>query len=58
MRGLMRWLWLVSLGVSLAGLDPASAQTTQAEVPLTIDPAMAKGAPTARVVIVEFSDYQ
>jgi len=58
MRGLMRWLWLVSLGLSLTGLAPASAQITEREVRLTLDPAMARGSPTAPVIIVEFSDYQ
>jgi hypothetical protein len=30
----------------------------RAQVNLTIEPAMAKGAATAKVTIVEFSDYQ
>ena len=58
MRGLMRWLWLVSLGLSLTGLAPAWAQITETEVRLTLDPAMVKGSPNAPVIIVEFSDYQ
>lgn len=31
---------------------------TPAEVTLSIEPAMTKGPPDARVTIVEFSDYQ
>ena len=58
MRGLTRWLWLALLTGSLSGLAPASAQITEREVRLTPDPAMARGSPTAPVIIVEFSDYQ
>ncbi len=58
MRGLTRWLWLALLTGSLSGLAPASAQITEMEVRLTLDPAMVKGSPTAPVIIVEFSDYQ
>ncbi|MEK7710240.1 MAG: hypothetical protein AAB324_05785 [candidate division NC10 bacterium] len=58
MRGLTRWLWLALLTGSLSGLAPASAQITETEVRLTLDPAMVKGSPTAPVIIVEFSDYQ
>lgn len=58
MRGLTRWLWLALLTGSLPGLAPASAQITETEVRLTLDPAMVKGSPTAPVIIVEFSDYQ
>ena len=43
---------LLAAGVLLAG--PAA----RADVELTIDPAMLKGPPEARVTIVEFSDYQ
>ncbi|MEK7362810.1 MAG: hypothetical protein AAB016_02425 [candidate division NC10 bacterium] len=53
-----RWLWLALLTGSLSGLAPASAQITETEVRLTLDPAMVKGSPTAPVIIVEFSDYQ
>ncbi|MEK6665659.1 MAG: hypothetical protein AABZ20_04445 [candidate division NC10 bacterium] len=53
-----RWLWLALLTGSLLGLAPASAQITETEVRLTLDPAMVKGSPTAPVIIVEFSDYQ
>ena len=58
MRGLTRWLWLALLTGSLSGLAPASAQITETEVRLTLDPAMVKGSPDAPVIIVEFSDYQ
>jgi protein-disulfide isomerase len=58
MRGLTRWLWLALLTGPLSGLAPASAQITETEVRLTLDPAMVKGSPTAPVIIVEFSDYQ
>jgi len=58
MRALTRWLWLASLIASLSGLAPALAQITETEVRLTLDPVMAKGSPTAPVIIVEFSDYQ
>ena len=58
MRGLTRWLWLALLTGSLSGQAPASAQITETEVRLTLDPAMVKGSPTAPVIIVEFSDYQ
>ncbi|MBI2204019.1 MAG: hypothetical protein HYU41_09230 [Candidatus Rokubacteria bacterium] len=34
------------------------ATTAHAQVDISIDPAMVKGAPTAVVTIVEFSDYQ
>jgi protein-disulfide isomerase len=40
------------LGVSL--LTPGG----RAQVNLTVEPAMTKGAATAKVTIVEFSDYQ
>ena len=58
MRGLTRWLCLLWLGVCLAGLGSASAQLTETEVRLTLDPAMVKGSPNAPVIIVEFSDYE
>jgi len=32
--------------------------TSRADVELTVEPAMVKGAPSPRVTIVEFSDYQ
>ncbi|MBI4591646.1 MAG: hypothetical protein HY725_22700 [Candidatus Rokubacteria bacterium] len=48
-----RWLWVAWLATALVG--EASAQES---VRLTLDPAMAKGSPTAGVTIVEFSDYQ
>ena len=58
MAALMRWGWLLLFGVALGGLAPASAQVTETEVRLTLDPAMVKGPATAPVIIVEFSDYQ
>ena len=35
-----------------------SVAGAQAPVDLTVEPSMVKGAPAARVTIVEFSDYQ
>ena len=53
------------VGVGLAGLlgvifvsGLLLAPRTRADVELTVDPAMSKGAAQARVTIVEFSDYQ
>ena len=58
MPALTRWVLLALLGVALSGLGAASAQITETEVRLTLDPAMVKGSPNAPVIIVEFSDYQ
>lgn len=58
MRGLTRWLCPLWLGICLAGPGLASAQVTETDVRLTLDPAMVKGSPNAPVIIVEFSDYQ
>jgi hypothetical protein len=48
----IRFLLLMALAccVSVAG--------AQAPIDLTVEPSMVKGASTARVTIVEFSDYQ
>jgi len=35
-----------------------AAPASRADIELTVDPAMVKGAADARVTIVEFSDYQ
>ena len=56
MRIPTRSLWLAWLGAALVA--PASAQGPGTGVRLTIEPTMVKGPPTARVTIVEFSDYQ
>ena len=56
MRTLTRSLWLAWLVAAL--VTPASAQGPRTGVQLTIDPIMVKGPATARVTIVEFSDYQ
>lgn len=58
MSGLTRGFRLALLAVSLGGLASASAQITETEVRLTLQPAMVKGSPTAPVIVVEFSDYQ
>jgi hypothetical protein len=58
MAALTRWVLVAWVGVALSGLPSASAEITETEGRLTLDPAMAKGSPTARVIIVEFSDYQ
>ena len=58
MRTLTRWLWLVWLGAALVAPASAAAQGPGTGVRLTIEPTMIKGPPTARVTIVEFSDYQ
>lgn len=60
----MRGRMLSALG--LAGLALAAlawwavmpVTTARAQVDISIDPAMVKGAPAAAVTIVEFSDYQ
>ena len=46
-------LLLALLGSTLAG-----ATSTPAQVDITVDPMMTKGARAAPVTIVEFSDYQ
>ena len=52
----IRWLGVTWLVTVLAGAASAAAQ--EPTVNLTLDPAMIKGPATARVTIVEFSDYQ
>lgn len=52
----IRWLGVAWLAVILAG--PASVSAQETGLRLTIDPTMVKGPMTARVTIVEFSDYQ
>ena len=52
----IRWLGVAWLVTILAGSVSASAQ--EPAVNLTLDPTMVKGPATARVSIVEFSDYQ
>ena len=49
----IRTAWLLALGLLLA--SPGGAQTP---ADLTLEPTMVKGPATARVTIVEFSDYQ
>jgi protein-disulfide isomerase len=53
---MIRWLWVASVAIALAASASASAQ--DAGVRLTLNPTMIKGPVTARVTIVEFSDYQ
>ena len=57
-RTLLVGIGLVGLlgAVFVAGL--LVAPRSRADVELTVDPAMSKGAAQARVTIVEFSDYQ
>ncbi|HYE93139.1 MAG TPA: hypothetical protein VEA38_19060 [Terriglobales bacterium] len=47
-------LLTVTAGVAFLLLVPR----TPAQVELTLEPSMIKGATTARVTIIEFSDYQ
>jgi protein-disulfide isomerase len=47
---------LFVLALAIALLAPGAAEPQGP--PVTIDPAMARGAPNAPVTIVEFSDYQ
>ena len=51
-----RWLGVAWLAVILGG--PASVSAQETGLRLTLDPTMVKGPTTARVTIVEFSDYQ
>ena len=55
-------LRLVSLLLGMGALVVAglviARPASRADVELTVEPAMVKGAATARVTIVEFSDYQ
>ena len=51
----IRWLGMAWLATILAG---GAAAAQEPAVKLTADPAMTKGPATARVTIVEFSDYQ
>ena len=52
----IRWLGMAWLTVILAG--PASASAQDSTIAVTLDPSMIKGPATARVTIVEFSDFQ
>jgi len=45
-------------GLLVAALAVGLVQRSRADVDLTVDPAMTRGAPGARITIVEFSDYQ
>jgi len=50
---------VAALVVAVGGLGLlVLAPRGRAQVTLTIEPSMAKGAATAKVTIVEFSDYQ
>ncbi|MBI3625859.1 MAG: hypothetical protein HY215_06905 [Candidatus Rokubacteria bacterium] len=51
----IRWLGVAWLATNFAG---GAAGAQEPAVKLTLDPAMTKGPATARVTIVEFSDYQ
>jgi hypothetical protein len=53
-RILLALLAVVGAGACLLFLVPRS----RAQVDLTLEPAMTKGAAGSRVTIVEFSDYQ
>lgn len=48
----------VALLIASAWWAAMPAAPARAQVDISIDPAMVKGAPTAAVTIVEFSDYQ
>jgi protein-disulfide isomerase len=54
-----RWAYLVVGLVPVLGLVAHLAgRSARAQVDLTVDPAMTRGAANAPVTIVEFSDYQ
>ena len=46
------------LAAATAGAMPLMVPGAHAQVQLSLDPAMTKGAATSPVTIVEFSDYQ
>ncbi len=48
-----RRVYTILAGLLLLGAAPAAAQ-----VRISVDPAMTRGAAKARVTIIEFSDYQ
>ena len=50
-------LLAISVAVALAGFW-APARSAHAQVNVSIDPAMTKGARDARITIYEFSDYE
>jgi len=57
-RGLFVGLGLLGFLVVVFLVGLFVAPRTRADIELTVDPAMSKGAVEARVTIVEFSDYQ
>lgn len=57
-RGLFVGLGLLGFLVVVFLVGLFLAPRTRADIELTVDPAMSKGAVEARVTIVEFSDYQ
>ena len=57
-RGLFVGLGLLGFLVVVFLVGLLLAPRTRADIELTVDPAMSKGAVEARVTIVEFSDYQ
>jgi hypothetical protein len=50
-------LLAISVAVALAA-SWAPARSVHAQFNVSIDPAMTKGAPDARITIYEFSDYE
>ena len=52
------FLLTLFLAAATAGSMLLMVPGAPAQVQLTLDPAMSKGAPTSPVTIVEFSDYQ
>jgi hypothetical protein len=46
------------LALFVLGLAWLAPHLARAQVDITVDPAMVKGAPSARVTIYEFSDYE
>ena len=49
---------LVAMGALVAAGLFIGRPVSRADVELTVEPAMVKGAASSRVTIVEFSDYQ